>query len=69
MAVVREDANGVYIKVGGYIARPTEKKSTVYLVGNRVDAKHLGPGTIVGVGKLPERGKWREYWKTHGSYV
>lgn len=69
MAVIREDANGVYIKVGGYIARPVKGRPTTYMVGNPVNARHLGPGTTVGVGKLPKRGEWREYWQTHGSYL
>lgn len=69
MAVVREDDTGPYIKVGGYIARPADGKTTRYMEGCRVGARHLGPGTTVGVEKLPTRGKWREYWQTHGSYI
>ena len=41
MAIIREDAKGVYVRNGGYISRPSKHRSTKYQKGEKVDARHF----------------------------
>ena len=70
MAVIREDCHGLYIKNGGYIARPVPTDYTKhcvniawdseYCAGDKVKAKHIGGTGMHDVGV--------ESWSSHGSY-
>jgi len=66
MAKIREDVDGLYAKVGGYIVRP--EGTTTFKVGDSVKGKHFGGSTLVGMGKLEGRGKYSEYWRTPGYF-
>ena len=62
MAKIRKDQFGIYAKVGGWIARPV--CPTKFSEGDTVDGKHFGGSRSVGMGKLPGRGEYEEYWRT-----
>ena len=62
MAVIRKDEYGLFAKVGGHIARPI--KPTQFTEGSNVAGKHFGGSPVVGMGKMPGRGEYAEYWKT-----
>jgi hypothetical protein len=47
MAVIREDFLGLYVRVGGYIARPLA--GTVFNVRDKVKARHFGGSSNVGI--------------------
>lgn len=79
MVIIREDELGLYAKVGGYLVRP-ETSYTIKLVdgiaktvpvyyssfkkGDKVTSYHFRGSTLVGMGKLKEKGKYQEYWRT-----
>lgn len=67
MAIIREDSTGPYAKVGGWIARPVA--GTKFHAGDKVVGKHFGGSRTIGMGKLPGRGEYEEYWRTSGSYL
>lgn len=68
MTLVREDKYGLYVKVGGYIARPqTSRWTTGYppptptcMKGDHVRASHNGGPTARVDGQM---------WFTHDSYL
>lgn len=60
MATIKQDAKGLYAWVGGYAARPS--KPTKFKAGDKVTGKHFGGSQKVGMGKLPGRGEYEEYW-------
>lgn len=62
MAKIYENEGGLYAKVGGYIARPVD--NTQFKKGDTTEGKHFGGSTLVGMGKLPGRGEYKEYWRT-----
>jgi hypothetical protein len=62
MAKIRKDELGTYANVGGYVVRPIEP--TKFKEGDNTEGKHFGGSRIVGMGKLPGRSKYAEYWKT-----
>lgn len=62
MAKIYEDEQGLYSEVGGWIVRPSGK--TQFKNGDITEGKHFGGSTRVGMGKLPGRGKYKEYWIT-----
>lgn len=62
MAKIKVDERGLYAKAGGWIARPV--KPTAFKEGDVVAATHFSGSPIVGMGKLPGRGKYQEYWRT-----
>lgn len=61
--VVRKDERGLFIKVGGYIARPDD--GTQYDKGQKVYARHVGGSKLVRVGRKPDQ----EIWYTHEAYL
>ena len=67
MAVVKEDQWEIYLKTGGYICRPRPDYPSEYKPGDKIKAFHFGGSSIIGVGKLPGRSKYNEYWRTAGS--
>ena len=68
MSKVREDKYSIYVKVGGYVARPVRcphvsplfEEDSEYCTGDTVYARHLGGSSYVRVGN--------EDWAIHGSY-
>ena len=62
MAKIYKDELGLYAKVGGWIVRPTSPSS--FNEGDKIEGKHFGGSQRVGMGKLPGRAKYAEYWKT-----
>lgn len=70
MALIREDCHGLYIKSGGYIARPVPTDDTKhcvniawdseYCAGDKVKAKHLH---FTGMHEVGD-----ELWSSHGDY-
>jgi hypothetical protein len=70
MAVIRSDKYGLFIKNGGYIARPVPTEYTrhaheitsgsKYSIGDRVKARHYGGSGLHDVGD--------ELWSSHGCY-
>lgn len=68
MTLVREDKHGLYVKVGGYIARPQPNRSTqgyeipkpTCRAGDHVRASHNGGPTARVDGQV---------WFTHDSYL
>lgn len=78
MTVVREDADGLYVKAGGYIARPGAVRgySHAYRMddgglkaGDTVKARHSA-GTELTIVTLPDGSKTRwhhkGYWRDQG---
>jgi hypothetical protein len=65
MTTIYKDSQGVYARVGGWIARPN--KPTQFNAGDKTEGKHFGGSTIIGIGKLPGRGEYKEYWHTAGT--
>lgn len=66
MAVVCQDIIGLYVAAGGYRARPHPSFKSKFKVGDKPQTRHFGGSIIAGVGKLPGRGKYEEYWMTSG---
>jgi len=68
MAIIRRDEIGLYAKVGGWIARPTEP--SVFDEGEKVVGKHFGGSTIY-MGKVPgsRKGEYQEYWQVYRCYL
>lgn len=64
MTKIYEDGIGLYAKVGGYIVRPI--RPTEFKNGDTTEGKHFGGSQTVGIGKLPGRAKYKEYWRTSG---
>jgi hypothetical protein len=64
MTKIYEDEVGVYAKVGGWIARPNAP--TQFKKGDTTEGKHFGGSTLIGIGKMPGRAKYKEYWRTSG---
>jgi len=64
MSKIYEDEMGLYAKVGGYIVRPVD--GTQFKKGDTTEGKHFGGSTLVGMGKVTGRGKYKEYWRTPG---
>lgn len=62
MALIREDDKGVYALVGGWIARPNG--ATTFKKGEKTEGKHFGGSPLIGMGKLPGRGNYKELWNT-----
>ncbi len=62
MAVIREDSQGLFAFVEGHVARP--KHPTIFKPGDKVTSKHFRGSPLIGMGKLPTRGKYQEYWHT-----
>ena len=67
MSKIYEDEVGLFAKVGGWIARPTGP--TKFKVGDNPVGKHFGGSSTIGMGKLPGRAKYEEYWRTSGCYL
>lgn len=67
MAKIYEDEFGLYTKVGGYIARP--ENVTMFNRGDITEGKHFSGSTLVGMGKLPKRGRYKEYWTTEQNNI
>ena len=65
MAIIRNDEEGPYAYVGGWIARPRGFQ-TMFETGTKVSAKHFGGTSNIGMGKIEGRGKYSEYWQTSG---
>ena len=65
MAKIRRDKLGTYAKVGGYICRPIQP--TQFLEGDTVVGKHFGGSQTFGIGKLPGRREYAEYWKSYNE--
>lgn len=68
MARIRSDEFGLYVAAGGWKARPHPEWPSKMKAGDSVDTKHFGGSPIAGIGKLPGRGKYREYWYTCGMF-
>jgi len=62
MSKIYKDEQGLYSKVGGWIVRPY--KETFLNAGDITEGKHFGGSRLVGMGKLPGRGVYKEYWNT-----
>ena len=68
MAIIREDKHGLYVKVGGYIARPifpagyqhVHDDGSEYEAGDKVHGRHVYAGPLIKVGD--------ETWFAHGAY-
>lgn len=68
MSIIREDRHGLYVKVGGYVARPifpagyqhVYDDGSEYEVGDKVNGRHVYAGSLVKVGD--------ETWFAHGAY-
>ena len=68
MTVIREDSQGLFARVGGYIVRPDpDRMPTEFVKGDKTEGYHFGGSQDVGMGKIEGRQKYKEYWKTHGS--
>lgn len=68
MPKVRQDAEGIYMEVGGYIARPVLESR--YNIGNIVDhARHKAGGIRCGIGKDEncKAGEYLETWVITGD--
>ena len=74
MSRIYEDRYGLYIKNGGYIARPVPTEYTrhdrvnedsEYCAGDSVKARHIGGTCQHKVGE----GDHVEYWSSHGCYL
>ena len=72
MALIREDCYGLYVKNGGYIARPVPSEfsdhipdalnnNSKYAPGQKIKARHLGGSRLHEVGD--------EIWYNHGCYL
>jgi hypothetical protein len=66
MAKIYKDELGLYAKVGGWIARPTEESH--FKEGDKIEGKHFGGSSVVGIGKMIGRSKYQEYWRTEKCY-
>ena len=79
MAIIRKDENGLYAKVGGWIARPPMEKGyyqvngksqlisvqvTKFKEGEKVVGYHFGGSSRIGMEKLVGKGNFEEYWLT-----
>ena len=62
MAKIYKDERGLFSKVGGWIVRPVDP--TKFKEGQSTEGKHFGGSPLVGMGKLPGRAKYKEYWRT-----
>lgn len=74
MALIRKDCHGLYVKCGGYIARPVPTEytrhdnvaeDTEYCAGDNVLTRHIGGSCQHKVGE----GKNVEFWSSHGAYI
>lgn len=61
---IQKDEFGLFARVGGWIARPHNDEPTKYKEDDKITGKHFGGSEVIGIGKLPGRGKYTEYWKT-----
>ncbi len=68
MSKIYQDEKGLYANVGGWVARPVDNVSA-FSVGDEPTGKHFGGSPIIGMGKLPGRGKYQEYWRTAGMQL
>jgi hypothetical protein len=67
MSKIYEDEVGLFAKVGGWIARPTGPSE--FAPGDKTQGKHFGGTSTIGMGKIPGRNKYQEYWKTTVPYI
>lgn len=63
MPIIKQDDIGIYTVVNGWIARPANNV-TSFKINDNITGKHFGGSSIVGINKLPGRGKYSEYWHT-----
>lgn len=62
MAIIREDKEGLYAKVGGWISRPLHQISS-FKKGDNISCHHFRGSSKVGMGKIEGKNNFLEYWK------
>jgi hypothetical protein len=67
MAIIRKDNLGLYILYCDRVVRPIDVTTELsfkssFKEGDKTESKHFGGSTVVGMGKLKGRGKYKEYW-------
>jgi hypothetical protein len=66
MAKIQQDNQGIFVVICGWISRPIGP--TQYKIGDNIKGKHFRGSSRVGIGNLPGRGKYVEYWKAIEVY-
>lgn len=67
MSKICKDNYGYYAHVNGWVVRPT--RGTKFRRGDNVKGKHFRGSVRVGMGKLPGRGKYEEFWQTDSLHL
>jgi hypothetical protein len=62
MAIIKEDNQGLYAKVGGWVSRPINQ-TTNFKKGEKIVGHHFRGSSKVGMGKLDGKHNYSEYWK------